>query len=521
MGVMDKRSKKRLLESSSLGAGALLALAMVLIVNYFGWKYHARFDWTSNNLYSLSEKSLNVVGGLETDIEAIVLMGPGEPLYDAVRELLERYDAASQRLTVSYVDPHKSPLVAQPLVDQYNLTQLDVVIFDSGEDRRIVESLDLADYDYSGAQFGQGPVMEGFKGEQAFTGALLELSENRKPKILFTSGHGERGIDDPSAGGFSQAQDLLGRDNFELESWPTLGQISVPADTDLIVIAGPTARFAESEVATLSAFLASGGRLLAFFDPTVAPSGELAATGLEELLSGYGIQVGRDIVVDPASPLPFYGPETIYANAYGGHSITRSLQQTQVPVILSLARSVGSIDEVEGWESTDLVLTSSEGWGETNLSDLTRVALEDDDLAGPVSLGIAVAAASESDDPAVPEVAELEPLESLPEEGEVESGEEMSEDSADGAATRIVVFGDSDFASNAQLANVGNAELLANSMNWLVEREALVGIAPKRPEQVRLSLSSSQLMRVLWLVLAVLPGLAILSGVWVHFRRRR
>ena len=115
----------------------------------------------------------------------------------------------------------------------------------------------------------------------------------------------------------------------------------------------------------------------------------------------------------------------------------------------------------------------------------------------------------------------LGPLESLPEEGEVESGEEMSEDSADGAATRIVVFGDSDFASNAQLANVGNAELLANSMNWLVEREALVGIAPKRPEQVRLSLSSSQLMRVLWLVLAVLPGLAILSGVWVHFRRRR
>ena len=196
MAMMDKTSKKRLLESSSLGASALLALALVLMVNYFGWKYHARFDWTKNDLYTLSEKSLNVVGGLESDIAAIVLMGPNEPMYPAVRELLSRYDAASQRFSVRFVDAERSPLEAQALVDQYALSQLDVVIFDGSLDRRIIESVDLADFDYSGMQFGQGPTMEGFKGEQAFTGALLELSENRKPKILFTSGHGERRIDD-------------------------------------------------------------------------------------------------------------------------------------------------------------------------------------------------------------------------------------------------------------------------------------------------------------------------------------
>ena len=86
---------------------------------------------------------------------------------------------------------------------------------------------------------------------------------------------------------------------------------------------------------------------------------------------------------------------------------------------------------------------------------------------------------------------------------------------------RLVVIGDSDLATNTQLQNVPNATLLANTLNWLVERESLVGIPPKRPEHVKLSLTASQLSRLTWLVLIVLPGLVILAGVTVYLRRRR
>ena len=86
---------------------------------------------------------------------------------------------------------------------------------------------------------------------------------------------------------------------------------------------------------------------------------------------------------------------------------------------------------------------------------------------------------------------------------------------------RLVVVGDSDLATNTQLQNVPNATFLANALNWLVERETLVGIPPKQPEQVKLSLTSTQLSRLTWLVLIILPGLVILAGLTVYLRRRR
>ena len=100
-----------------------------------------------------------------------------------------------------------------------------------------------------------------------------------------------------------------------------------------------------------------------------------------------------------------------------------------------------------------------------------------------------------------------------------ESGVENPE--ANGNGLRMVVVGDSDFASNGQLQSVPNATFLANSLNWLVDRETLVGIPPKTPEQVRLSLTRGELTKITWLVLGGLPGLALALGIAVYMRRRR
>lgn len=177
-----------------LGAGVLLAVALTGMVNYFGWKYHARGDWTSSGLYTLSQRSQQVLADLHRAVDVVVFMRPGDELYEPVQELLARYDAASPTIRVRTVDPERNVAQAQALVEQYELTHGNVVVFQSGEERRVIESADLAEYDYSGMQFGQGPQMTGFKGEQMFTGALLELAEGRKPRVLFTTGHGEAKI---------------------------------------------------------------------------------------------------------------------------------------------------------------------------------------------------------------------------------------------------------------------------------------------------------------------------------------
>jgi ABC-type uncharacterized transport system involved in gliding motility auxiliary subunit len=367
----------------------------------------------------------------------------------------------------------------------------------------VVEEADLADYDYSALQFGGAPEMTGFKGEERFTGALLELAEARKPTILFTAGHGEASLDDFSGRGLSSAQELLGKENLEMRPWATLGEAEVPAGTDLVVVAGPTSGFVEPELAVLSRYLERGGRILVLIDPTLGERG-LVETGLGGWLAGFGVRVGGDIVVDPANPLPFFGAETIFVQATGEHPIVRPLAQARVPVILPLARSVAAGEAPAGVEVTTLLETSAEGWGERDLGDLGAVARDPSDLAGPVPLAVAVAAA--------------ERPEAGIEEEELDGGEAAE---AGGPSWRLVVFGDSDFATNAQLASAGNPTLLANTVNWLVERQQLLGIGPKRPEQVRLSLTSSQIRWVTFWVLLGLPGLAVAAGVWMHLRRRR
>jgi ABC-type uncharacterized transport system involved in gliding motility auxiliary subunit len=352
----------------------------------------------------------------------------------------------------------------------------------------VVDAADLADFDFSGVQMGQQPEMTGFKGEQAFTSALLQLAEGRKPKILFTTGHGEHSLDDTRGPGLSTAREILGRDNFDIEEWASLGKPAVPPKTDLVVIAGPSGSFLQPELNALSAYVRTGGRLLILLDPTLAGA-SLVDTGLEGWLAGYGVKVGRDIVVDPANPMPFYGSETLFVKDYGDHPITKALRSGNFPVLVSLARSVakGEVPAGANVQATELLRTSSQGWGETDLAHLDQVTKDDKDVPGPVSLGVAV---------------------------EIKGG-------AGARPARLVVFGDSDFAANQLVhANGNNAVLLANSLNWLVEREKLLGIPPRKTEQVRLSLTAGELYTV-WALTLLLPVLAVAAGISVHRLRRR
>jgi gliding motility-associatede transport system auxiliary component len=507
-------ARKPLIAGSTLGAGVLLVAALIGLVNYFGYKYHWRWDWTSNEIYTLSEKSRNVVQGLTKDVEAVVFMRPGGELYAPVRELLARYQAASPRIRVRMVDPDKNLAEAQQLVDKYKVSALNVVVFDAGGERRVIEATDLADYDYSGMQMGEGPRMTDFKGEQRFTGALLELQEGRKPKILVTTGHGEADLDSPQPGGLAQAQDFLGRDNFQIEEWASLGAAAVPAVTDVVLIPGPTSGFVQPELDALAAYLAQGGRLIVMIDPVVAET-TLADTGLGPWLENYGVRLGDDIVVDPSNPLPFFGADTIFASAWGEHPISKSLREANLPAVFALARSVSAAGAgAAGFEVTELVKTSAEGWGERDLTNLRAIAKDPTDSPGPVSLAVVVGSKT-SDSPGEDEVTGEN------EEAGAPAKVEPKAASPAGSAMRLVVFGDSDFATNAQLGNAGNGTLLADTVNWLAAREQALGIAAKTPEQVRLNLTGAQISGIFWIAVGLLPLIAVSLGIAVYLRRRR
>jgi ABC-type uncharacterized transport system involved in gliding motility auxiliary subunit len=168
---------------------------------------------------------------------------------------------------------------------------------------------------------------------------------------------------------------------------------------------------------------------------------------------------------------------------------------------VSLARSIGKGAAPAGYTVTQLLETSAEGWGETDLAHLEHVAKDAKDVAGPVPLAVAVGPGA--DKPADPE----RPVPPPP---------------TNPQGLRLVVFGDSDFADNQLLqANVGNSVMLSGILDWLIQRDSALGIPPKKTEQVHLSLTKSELRSVYLISLLLLPGLGVLLGVWIWYQRRR
>jgi ABC-type uncharacterized transport system involved in gliding motility auxiliary subunit len=486
--------KARALRAGTSAVAVILGVALLVGINYLSARHWARGDWTSTRIYSISEQTKKILAGLKSPVRVTVFMTAGARLYQPVRELLSRYQALSPKIEVEYLDPTRNVARAEALLKEFGVRQ-NTVVFRSGDRKKYVEEDKLADFDFAAAQMGGTPTIKAFKGEEAFTSAILAVSEQKQPKIVFTQGHNEAALESSERGrGYSEAKQLLERDNMTVATWASLGKDDLPAGTDVVVVAGPRTAFLEPEAGALEKHLAAGGHALILLDPVLpGPGSPPPDLGFAGLLGKYGLRLGNDIVVDPSNALPMVGAETVLANKYGTHPIVRPLSAESLPVVFPLARSVTKAEKPpDGVAETMLVETSAEGWGETNLKALAEgngaIQKEPGDTPGPVSIAVALGPADEK--------------------------------TADGKVPRLVVIGNSRFAGDGSIANGGNGVLLANAIHWLTGSEKQIGIAPKTIEQASLSLTDSQVRRIGIFSVAVLPGLAILLGIWVWYRRR-
>jgi ABC-type uncharacterized transport system involved in gliding motility auxiliary subunit len=471
-------------------AAIALGVALLVGVNWLGSRHWYRADWTKTRLYSLSTTTKQLVGNLKKPVRITVFMERDSPLWAPVSELLSRYRALSPSIEVEYLDARRNPARAEAVAREFGGVREGTVVFRSGDQKKYVEEEKMAEYEFTGGPMGQGArEMKAFKGEEAFTSAIVAVSEDRQARVYFAAGHGEASIDSGERGrGFADAKQLLERDNLTVATWESLGKDAVPADANALVVAGPRTALLGPEAAAIAKYMAAGGGVLLLLDPVLpAPGAPPADFGLGTLLSENGIRLGGDIVVDPANALPLVGAETVFANRYGTHPIVRALAAEGLPVILPLARSVTKAESAAS--ATMLVETSADGWGETGLANLESALNKDPgDVPGPVSLAVAAGAAETDKQPA--------------------------------KKGRLVVIGNSRFAAAGSLGTGGNANLFLNSIHWLTGSEKKIGIAPKTPEQASLSLTQAQVRRISLLAILGMPAMAILLGIWVWYRRR-
>lgn len=486
----------RTLRQGNIALALVAGFALLLFANYFGAKYWKQWDWTASHFYSLSDKTKSVLGALTAEVRVVSFLSERQQaevdsMLREVRTLLDAYHtAAPQRINVDLVDVGRDPLRAQKLLKEFSIDpmrdSIDVIVVSSGSRTKLLRVDDLVEME-NAPGMGQPPVIKALKAEDALTSALLTVTRQRRPRVVFATGHAERGVRDQRQDGLAEFTRTLEGQDIEVTEWKAFGATSVPAETDLLIIAGPQVAWLPPEVAAVRSYLEQGGRLILLLEPTLARgAAAMSATGFESLLREWGITTHDDIVIDGARATPFLGPETFASELLALHPATNQLGGRQV--LFSLARSLATASPPAEVTVNVLAETSAEAWGETNLAQLDAVKSDPSDPHGPLALLLG---------------AERKPKQST------------------GRPARLFCAGDADLASNLAFPSGSNRDLLLNAVAWLLDEQQALGIPPKDRALTKLFVTEAQGRSLLLGLVGGLPALTIAIGAAVWWRRRQ
>ncbi len=507
---MSARKTRRLLAGGNTVLSIIGAAVILVAINYLGLRHYDRSDWTSSGMYTLSDKSIKMLGTLEKDVEMYMMWSQGDPRFADVKELLDRYVGESSKIKLEMLDQDRNPERFKWVVQRFGeegslISEPSVVIVVSGDNARFVGASEFEKVQMD--MFGQAPGHEEevseYLAEQAISSAILEVTSETQQKVCFTQGHEEWPLEGLGGKGLGHIKQGLIQDGYKVEPIATAGASRVPPDCNIVVVAGPRRAFLQEEASILSDYLKRGGRLLLLLDP-VAQKDRLQVTGLEHVTAGAGIKLNRNVVLEmDLRRLVSQSPVIFYASSYANHDAVRHLvlpdnvdaalkeQIGAYPVVFSEARSLG-VESSQGAVAEALTRTSSASFGETDISSLmseTGPQQDQYDEAGPV----VIAAAS------------------------ILGGAQTREE-----AGHLVVVGDSDFLLEDFMLNgrLSNRDFWSGIIGWLSMRPDLISIAPKDTENVRLTMTEDDR----WSVLRILIFeflFFVLLGVFVYLRRRR
>jgi ABC-type uncharacterized transport system involved in gliding motility auxiliary subunit len=373
------------------------------------------------------------------------------------KDLATEYVNAGSHLHYREVDPQEKPEVAR----QYNVTHMNDIVVSSGSHNETLTGT----------------------GEQEVTNAIIKVTRDTVKNICFVEGHGEKSIASGEQDGLQGDDKALKNEGYQTKTVNLVSAGEVPSDCSVLVDAGPKQALFPQEAGIISKYLDGGGRALLLLDPETDPK-------LDSVLDAWNIALGSNVVIDASGVGRLFGtgPAVPLVVDYGPSPIVQNFTGTMT--FFNLARTVSLKDKGKSDpQGTELLKTSPRSFTVPNLN--TKEVRYDPakDQAGPLSLGV------------------------------------VAERHAAGAgdtskSARLVVIGNSAFATNQWAGLQRNGDLFVNTVNWLAQDEDLISVRPKNPTNRRVILTETQQRELFFASMFFLPGLVIISGAVIWFRRR-
>jgi len=463
-----------------------------------------RSDLTASKEYDLSNQALNAIQNLNENLE-IFLFLRNDSSKDALsikrtEDLLSEFSRNSNdyELTFMHIDPDLDPNLSSSLnIEKYlSGRDLPVLVFRLEESQRLAHIVG-GDPNESIDVFNEKDVISG----------MLISSQVKRKRVFFLSGHEERDINniDRSSNSLGQAKITLERDNYDVSSITTdelsriLLNFSLSNELDLfpaaIIISDPSDDLLESEKNILKEYIALGGNIMMLLEPD-------SPKGYTEMLSGWGIISGEGTLVDRIS---YVAPNLEFLQIKDSnlqipdHPITYNFDVIYFPgskfIGMSLTNEEIPITE-EGLpyvKAEPIAYTTISSWEEKSKE---IIEFNNEDISGPLPVVLAVEVISEI------------------------KGNPKKEENGEYTMSKLLISGDTDFASNRFIFSAKNEDLFANSVNWLTSDVELISIRPKEKVFRELVLTKDERNFVRWSGWAFLPALSLSLGIYNWWRRR-
>jgi ABC-type uncharacterized transport system involved in gliding motility auxiliary subunit len=440
-------------------------LGIIVVINYLVYENTKRWDLTADQSNTLAGETLDVLKSLPDKVIAKAFFSSDATLATSkenAKTLLDKYVySGNGSFQYEFIDPLKDPVSAQ----EAGITKDGTVVVYMGNNKQPVSNIS----------------------EQELTGSMIRLMNPGSHIVYFLTGHGERPIEGSGDQTYSQLKTALESKNYTVASLNLLTSQQIPPDASVIVITGPAKPLAEAEVDLLDTYLQNGGAMVIMEEPPIVTQiGDAADPLVNYLKQAYGIILGNDMVVDVQAAQSLQQPFIAIANQYAQHAITQNM--SSLVSMYPTTRSVLSDDSLgTDYTKTVLITTADQSWAETDMATVQDGSMKPDqgvDMVGPVPIAV------------------------------------VAEGNSNGS--RMVVFGDSEYALNSNYDVYGNGDMVINSIDWAAKEENLINLTAKNTVERYLVQPTPYMVGLIFLgSLVVLPGVVIVAGIWTWLSRRK
>lgn len=452
-------------------AAAVIVILAAIAANVWITGQNYSVDVTSNQIYTLSDQTKNILKNLKKKVTVYVINNESD-VNGSYKKIFKKYEKASGNLSFEYKDPELYPNFTADYVDENENVSADSVIVKCGDKYRYISSDEYISYEYSSDYTSTTNSLEL---ESLLTEAINYVTEEKTPVIYTLTGHSEKKMSSGVTGSFE-------KDNYEVKDLNLLSADAVPEDCEILMIYGATKDITKEEQKKIEQYMDDGGKMYVFLSAGAGEQERLSA-----LLKKYNLEVEPGVVVEMDSnhyvQLPVYLlPDIQYSD------ITSAQYDANVYILMPSVKGLKQISsEDDGEESaytvTPLLSTSEEAYSKVD-TDSSAIEKTKEDIDGPFDVAMAV---------------------------------------SDGSGGRLIVVGCDNMLEDTidEKVNGANTDFVMNGINYLTKQESKISIRAKElTEETAIVPAFAQKMTLIFTVI-LLPLLLLLIGIGMTVSRRK